>query len=420
MNIKKVAIIGGGISGVSLLRELSNKGVEAHLFEGKSTLGGLVRCKEVSGHLYHLLGGHVFNSKNQQVLEWVKQQIPSYESSMIKAPRNADILFDFGKVAYPIENFLYQLPEDIGKAALAEIISSKKSDDLGASFGEFLRKRFGQTLYDTYFSPYNKKIWGEDLDNIPLGWLEGKLPMPSAHEIVEANVFRKKEADMVHSSFFYPKNNGSQFWLDQLAPQTGIFYNQKIDKINKLENGRWTLNCRGDEYTDLVYTGDVSKLHEVLASVRSEIFIDPRLQSLKARGISNALCRIPKFNTTWTYLPESKLSGNRIINTGLFSPNNTPEGEHSGVFEFPYGTIRSKMEQDINTVFPCAEILATNDVEKAYVIQGDDTRSLIKSQKAELEQHRFYLLGRFAEWEYYNMDMCIGAALNLSNQILKC
>jgi heterodisulfide reductase subunit A-like polyferredoxin len=36
--MKKIAIIGGGISGVALLRELSNKGVEAHLYEKEASL----------------------------------------------------------------------------------------------------------------------------------------------------------------------------------------------------------------------------------------------------------------------------------------------------------------------------------------------------------------------------------------------
>jgi UDP-galactopyranose mutase len=34
--------------------------------------------------------------------------------------------------------------------------------------------------------------------------------------------------------------------------------------------------------------------------------------------------------------------------------------------------------------------------------------------KERLQQYNFHLLGRFAEWEYYNMDKAIEAARNLA------
>ena len=52
--------------------------------------------------------------------------------------------------------------------------------------------------------------------------------------------------------------------------------------------------------------------------------------------------------------------------------------------------------------------------EYTYPIQNKNTRELIQNLKSVLEKENFYLLGRFAEWEYYNMDAAIGAALDLS------
>ena len=61
----------------------------------------------------------------------------------------------------------------------------------------------------------------------------------------------------------------------------------------------------------------------------------------------------------------------------------------------------------------------SNNYEKyTYPIQKDDTRCLIKQLKDTLEPNGIYLLGRFAEWEYYNMDVAIGAALDLYNSKL--
>ena len=48
-----------------------------------------------------------------------------------------------------------------------------------------------------------------------------------------------------------------------------------------------------------------------------------------------------------------------------------------------------------------------------YPIQDADTRSFIKAMKADLAKGGFHSTGRFADWEYYNMDVAMGAAMDL-------
>nr|WP_320060268.1 hypothetical protein [uncultured Bacteroides sp.] len=52
-----------------------------------------------------------------------------------------------------------------------------------------------------------------------------------------------------------------------------------------------------------------------------------------------------------------------------------------------------------------------------YSIQNVHTRKMVESLKKELFDNNIFLLGRFAEWEYYNMDAAIGAAIDLSKII---
>lgn len=42
---------------------------------------------------------------------------------------------------------------------------------------------------------------------------------------------------------------------------------------------------------------------------------------------------------------------------------------------------------------------------------------MIKNLKSELAPENFYFTGRFADWEYYNMDVAIGAAMDLCKNI---
>ena len=47
-----------------------------------------------------------------------------------------------------------------------------------------------------------------------------------------------------------------------------------------------------------------------------------------------------------------------------------------------------------------------------YPIQNASTRSMIQDLKKELEPFGLYFTGRFADWEYYNMDAAIAAAID--------
>ena len=62
----KYAIIGGGISGLSIAN-LLEKDHEVTIFESDSRPGGMIKCDIINGSLFHRTGGHVFNTKRQDV-----------------------------------------------------------------------------------------------------------------------------------------------------------------------------------------------------------------------------------------------------------------------------------------------------------------------------------------------------------------
>jgi UDP-galactopyranose mutase len=61
--------------------------------------------------------------------------------------------------------------------------------------------------------------------------------------------------------------------------------------------------------------------------------------------------------------------------------------------------------------------IANNYEPNSYIVQNKNTRELISELKKNLIHQKFFLLGRFAEWEYYNMDKCIEASMNLSTTL---
>lgn len=47
-----------------------------------------------------------------------------------------------------------------------------------------------------------------------------------------------------------------------------------------------------------------------------------------------------------------------------------------------------------------------------YPIQRTGDREMLRDIKEYLSLHGLYLVGRFAEWEYFNMDMAMASAMD--------
>ncbi len=334
----KIAIIGAGISGVSAGRMLQDQGHDVVLYEKHDRPGGLVRCEWVDGNLFHKVGGHVFNSKIPEVLDWFWKHFDK-DKEFIPARRNAKILLDGQVIGYPIENYLYQLEPDVAQKIIGEIMDlhshGYKDPFSYPHFEAFLRGNFGDTLYDLYFGPYNGKIWNTDLSTVALEWLEGKLPMPDYTAVITSNIIRKEESDMVHSTFFYPKKGGSQFIIDRLAEGLDIRTNAAVKEL-KYDGRSWTVNAE-EKYEAIVYTGDVRMLPKILDSTITQFPNSTvhALSRLRSNGTSNAFCYCDDTGISWLYLPGPETLAHRIIYTGNFSPeNNAPAGRNTCVVEF--------------------------------------------------------------------------------------
>lgn len=209
----KYAVIGAGVSGLSMAGMLLKKGHEAVVYERDSRPGGLIKCTEVQGNLYHRVGGHVFNSRRQEVLDWFWSRFDR-ERDFVSARRRAVISLEGGAVVdYPIENHLDQFPEAVRSSIVHELLELYRNPPAEPrSLGEFFLNRFGKTLNSLYFTPYNNKVWRQDISQIAMDWLEDKLPMPSVAEILLNNIGHINESAMVHSSFFYAKTAVPSFW----------------------------------------------------------------------------------------------------------------------------------------------------------------------------------------------------------------
>lgn len=408
----KIAIIGAGISGLSVGQLLKTKH-EVTIFEGENRPGGMIKCDRVEGHLFHRTGGHVFNTRNKEVLDFFWSHFDQ-EREFVKADRNSGVSMDGGLfVPYPIENHIACFDDKTVADIINDWLNIKANvRETPLNFADFLKGRFGKTLYDLYFQPYNEKVWRRDLIKVPLSWLEGKLPMPTVEEMFFNNIQHVEEKKFVHSQFYYACQGGSQFIVDRFAKDLYIRCGMRIDKLEKSGNA-WLVN--GESFDRVVFCGNIKQLPSMVGSLGTEA--EEMIENLESHGTTTVLCEIDDNPYSWIYMPSRKHKSHRIICTGNFAPSNRGNGRMSATVEFTDYMSKEEILDNLTRI-PWHPHYLTNHYEKyTYPIQSQDTREAIRLLRNRLEQGGLFLCGRFAEWEYYNTDVCMASAIEVCKKI---
>ena len=421
------AVIGSGISGLSVSALLRQRGHSISLFEGRN-IGGLVSCSSEQGSLFHRVGGHVFNSRNQHVLDWFWSFFDK-EDEFLSASRRAVIAIGSSFVDYPIELNLHQLSRSLSSHVVEELVELASVRDVDqdfrpGNFRDFLLNTFGATLCDIYFFKYNAKIWQRDLETMSLDWLDGKLPMATPLEIIKSNILGSKDS-MVHSTFFYPKHGGSQFIANRLA--SGVNINRhNVDSIQLICDDALSINGADAAYAAVFYTGDIRNLKSLLSdSLLAKLNLDEdcwkKISLLSSNPTTTMLCECDANEYSWVYLPGDDTAIHRIIMTGNFSPENngplippsriTCTIEHSGYLS------ENEMEKEASRLPFNVKPLAYNFCDSSYIVHGHGTRDLVSRVVHELAKVNIHCVGRFAEWQYYNMDAAIEASMKLVDSV---
>lgn len=415
--MSKIAVIGAGISGLTVAQELSHEpSNNVVVFEKEANPGGLIRCKRINGSLFHICGGHIFNSKRQDVLDWFWQRFDK-ENEFIKADRNSVVAMPNGlMVPYPIEDHVYYFDQSIQDRFYRDLVRLElERQPRGNNFEEFLRNRFGETLYNLYFGPYNRKVWKCDLTKVSLDWLEGKLPMPTVQEMRDHNANHVEEKQFVHSTFYYEKEGGSQLIANRLAEGLDIRY---LSDVKCLDYKNAKIYINEEAFDKVVYCGNIKQLVSILSGIELNDYKLP-VEQLQAHGTTAVFCEIDKNPYSWIYQPSEEHHSHRIICTGNFSATNNKEGVLTGTVEFTDEMALADIKTDLEKMPFHPKYIAHHYSPYTYPIQTKETRQLIQSLKNKLAPYNIYFTGRFADWEYYNMDVAIGAALDLCKNFLQ-
>lgn len=407
----KVCIIGAGISGLSIGQFLRNY-FDVEILEKETEIGGIAKTKCVQGITYHMVGGHCFNSKNLKVLNFVFENILPKDKWHI-VQRKAKILFKGHLIDYPIEFSVKQIAEfdeELAFKITIDFFLTNEKENM-SNLAEWFINKFGRTLAEEYFIPYNRKIWNQDPYKMDFKWVKDKLPIPDKKKFF-MSLLKTVYDDMPHRFFFYPNSNNQYTFIKALSKNLNIIKNYKVICIEKIGK-KYIIN--GEKLYDIVIsTIPLNIIPFVIKECPSEVRNMAKL--LKYNRITTMLWETEPIDHTWTYFPDKNIKFHRHIHIGnFFLPSNPKYTIVEAVGEHSYEEM-VKAGKKIDYLIRPLDYHVSDHAYIVFDANYEKARNFIISY---LYDYGVYPLGRFGEWAYYNMDICIEKAYELANKIIR-
>lgn len=429
----KTAILGGGLSGLTLARLLQEKGNDVVVLEAEPEYGGLCRSKTERGFTFDTGGSHIIFSRDAEVLAFMRRMIADNEQ---RNNRTTKIFYKHLFVKYPFENGLSDLPPEDRFACINGFVKTLIAVEKGEipppeNFREWIYYTFGDGIAECYMVPYNEKIWKYPTDRMSLHWVDGRIPRPPVEDVIRSAIGIETEGYTHQSVFSYPLDGGIEALVHAIAApikkciRTGF----RVVSITK-SGGVWKIS-NGDEVIMADRCICTMPLQHLLPCLER---IPPEVKDAAAALKFNSLACVnigiqgivPDFS--WVYVPDPAMGmANRISFPSHYSRNIAPPGCSAVLTEIthqPGDEVASmtddELVQEVTKMLQKMQILKKDQVvfssverqRFAYVVYDLDYQKNIAVVKDYCSSAGIPLVGRFAQFEYLNMDGCIRSVMD--------
>jgi UDP-galactopyranose mutase len=263
----------------------------------------------------------------------------------------------------------------------------------------------------------------------------GRVPSPSVEEI-------RKGAESEHpvdygpnAQFWYPKHGGIGALANKLAENIPVKLDAEATWFNPTNQGVETLYLKEGEEKIVMSEKVLSSLSlpeiiELMEEVPDEV--QSATDSLVYNSIVCVMVGLNRpdiIDKHWLYFPEKDLIFNRISFPMNFSPYTVPAGRSSILVEVTYrdrvidpdetkkqvmlDLVKAKLIKEDDEI----EVCEAKSFKYAYVIYDLDHRKNVKVIHDYLVANNIVPIGRFGEWEYFNMDKAILSGKNAAEKI---
>lgn len=229
----KIAIVGGGIAGISAAVFLKKTGHEPIVFEKEAELGGCIYSIQKEG--YSLECGPNTVLLNTDGFKALVKELDLNETMVlpnIEAAKNRFIIKGARLRKVPtkpqefVSNSLLSIPQKF--RLLLELSISKKESNANESIADFVRRRFGKAFYDNFINPFVTGIYAGDPEQMSVKYaLKMLWELEQEYGSVIKGFIKKskKEGKKAPSKMFQLKGGLKQIFT--------AFEEQKLAEVHK-------------------------------------------------------------------------------------------------------------------------------------------------------------------------------------------
>ncbi|MGN1342935.1 MAG: UDP-galactopyranose mutase [Traorella sp.] len=374
----KAIIIGCGFAGATVARKLAEKNYEVKIFDKRNHIGGnCYDCYDEHGILVHQYGPHIFHTNSEIVYNFLSNFTEWYSYShevvgnvygkIIPIPFNLNTL----QIVFGVEKgnkLKDELVSTYGMEARVPILELQKSESAGI-------REIADYVYENIFLKYTMKQWNQKPEDVDTS-VTARVPVLVSYD---NRYFQDKYQGMPkdgYTSLFERmlnhKNIQVELGIDAKEVLDFDFMNKKIYVNHEEFDG------------PIIFTGAIDEL------------FDYQLGQLPYRSLEF------KFE----HYDQEYYQSKGVVNY-------TVSEDYTRITEFKYLTGQHCNDTTIIKEYPKKYVDPQHQV-PYYAILNDENRALHQKYVDLVQQfNNFYLLGRLAQYKYYNIDGIVLEALNL-------
>ena len=375
-------IIGAGVAGCVAARDLAESGRKVLVLEQRDHIGG--NCydeKDEHGILIHKYGPHIFHTKEQKAYDYLSrftdwyafghEVVANVHGKLIPVPFNLNTLH----MVYEQEKadaLEKKLIDAFGLESRVPILKLREHEDPEIC-------EIADYVYENIFLHYTMKQWGQTPEQIDPA-VTGRVPVLISHD---NRYFQEPWQGM--------PLHGYTLMFEKMLDHENITVEIGVDARSRVTFSEGSVSLDGQAFTgDVIYTGPLDEL------------FDCRFGRLPYRSL--------RFD--FEYYDKPDYQGHSVVNY-------TVSEDFTRITEFKYLTGQKAEGTTIVKEYPFAYTGAAGEI-PYYSIANEANQKLYEQYRGLVEHiPNVWLLGRLAEYKYYNIDAMVLKALELTDKIKK-
>jgi protoporphyrinogen oxidase len=408
-----IAVLGGGLTGLSASLFLGRAGVPHRLFEREAVAGGHAVTLSEQGFRFDRTG-HLLHLRDPEMQALATELLPAEQYR--KLQRRSAVFSHGVYTRYPFQANTFGLPPEVAYECVSGFLQAHFAahKPTPQSFEEFCHVHFGAGISKHFMLPYNARLWGVSPSEVTSEWCQRFVPLPQLEDVLRGALGAHAPELGYNTNFWYPEQGIGSF-SSALAAHTPVELGRAPEQIDLQRR----VLVFGDEevtFDVLVSSIPLPALLRLLSTLPDAVAeAASHLRSTHLHYFDLGL-GVPNPNPYhWIYVPEDKYPFYRVGCYSHFSEKLAPPGKSSLYVELAdrrapnperalAGVVAGlrelgmlKSEQDI-------ELWRLRTIDHAYVIYDHQYRAALDVIEPFLVEQRIVSSGRYGAWNYSSME----------------